>query len=819
MSDNAKWLEWPTSAPNMGDEVEYHGVKYTVVKALNKGGQAIPVLVTNEDGDERVFKVYLNTDQSVARKEWVAAKNIDSPRCAKVYDFLEDDGKVLGLIYEYIEGRTLKDIAADSTRKLSSAELQKIAIDVLLALHDLHQRNIIHRDITPANVVVLPNNREARLIDFGLTTTLNAETRMNVGTPWFTAPERWFLTPASASMDIYGFAATMIDAIVGKIQNYLTRQSPSPDAPWKYTGVDLNELDVLDGLGRALVSQIEKGLAFDPADRPRTARDFADLIEQAASIEEAAGERLVNPTVASLLNIRVGSAGVLSIQDDFALLTKVGTRLEEALLPRIINGELDVAFLSGNPGDGKTSFIRLVEAELLKRGGIFTGEERVTGWRIRLGELEFGAIFDASESVGGISSDDRIRELLKQCASPGFTALLAVNDGRIDKFLRDFADEFEFAPDIRSQLRGENPRDDKTLLVDLKRRSLVGTSARLGLGQSILTSFTRDEMWAACNGCSSRLVCPILQNAKNLQRNDVQQSIEELLAIAHLRRERRATFRDIRSVFAYLITGDFTCDQIHEAKNEGRDLRRGRTTLFHDLAFNGKSQDHLIGLWRELDPGLLPLSGVGRVAAKARELVDPITGASQLQSLGRRVFFGLASQSYEGVSPDEVRMYRHLGEYRSQLYSPTTYTKERILLGVSKVVGAIGFDESGIAIRAGNQRTDWSVLKVIDEEEFEIRNVTIIEQKYLEYASDKLLLVHKGTQISLQLSLDSFEMLIRAAEGEILADGYSDAVIKEVEGFASQLRAVSSSSVSIIDPVGNAVLATSANGQIKLERI
>jgi hypothetical protein len=164
-------------------------------------------------------------------------------------------------------------------------------------------------------------------------------------------------------------------------------------------------------------------------------------------------------------------------------------------------------------------------------------------------------------------------------------------------------------------------------------------------------------------------------------------------------------------------------------------------------------------------------------------------------------------------------MYRHLGEYRSQLYSPTTYTKERILLGVSKVVGAIGFNESGIAIRAGNQRTDWSVLKVIDEGEFEIRNVTIIEQKYLEYASDKLLLVHKGTQISLQLSLDSFEMLIRAAEGEILADGYSDAVIKEVEGFASQLRAVSSSSVSIIDPVGNAVLATSANGQIKLERI
>lgn len=817
MPDNARWREWPTSAPNVGEEVEYHGINYTVVKALKKGGQAIPVLVTNENGDERVFKIYLNTDQSVARKEWVAAKNIDSSRCAKVYDYLEDDGKTYGIIYEYIDGRTLKEIAKDNARKLTSGELQMVAIDILLALNDLHQRNIIHRDITPGNIVVLPNNREARLIDFGLTTSLNAETRMGYGTEVYMAPERWTLAPASPSMDVYGFAATMIEAITGKIEKYLTQETAR--GPWKFLGVDLEAFDVLDGLGRALIRQLEKGLASNPADRPRTARDFADLIEQAANIKEATGEKLVNPTVTGLLNVRVGSAGVLAVQDDFAIKTKVSTKLEDVLLPKIVNGELDVAFLSGNPGDGKTTFIRLVEAELIKRGGVFVGDERVTGWQIRLGDHEFGAIFDASESVGGISSDDRMRSLLKNCSKPGFTALVAVNDGRIDKFLLDFADEFEFAPDMRAQLRGDTPRNDRSLLIDLKRRALVASSAHPGLGQSILASFTRDELWADCLGCSSRLICPILENAVSLRKSQVQQSIEELLAIAHLRRERRATFRDIRSVFAYLITGDLTCEQVHEARDEGRDLRRGRNTMFSDLAFNGKSQDHLVGSWSELDPGLLPLSGVGRVAAKERQLVDSITGESQLQSLGRRVFFHSASPPYEIVPPEEVRIYRHFEEYRSQLFSPTSYTKERILLGISKVVGAVGFDQPGIAIRAGNQRTDWSVLKVVDETEFEIKNVTIIDQKYIEYASDKLLLVHKGTQISLQLSLDSFEILVRAAEGEILHDSYSDAVINEVEGFASQLRAVSSSSVSIIDPVGNAVLASSVDGQIKLERI
>jgi hypothetical protein len=140
------------------------------------------------------------------------------------------------------------------------------------------------------------------------------------------------------------------------------------------------------------------------------------------------------------------------------------------------------------------------------------------------------------------------------------------------------------------------------------------------------------------------------------------------------------------------------------------------------------------------------------------------------------------------------------------------------LLGISRIVGAQGFEDSGVAIRAGNLRTDWSVLKVIDESEFEISSDQWAEFDFLESSPDSLTLSHLGTQISLKLSLDSFEMLLRAAEGEILEDSYSDAVIKEVEGFSSQLRDVRSTSVSVIDPIGNAVLASEANGRIEMVR-
>ena len=812
------WLTWADIPPMRDTEFEYRGINYTVVRVLGRGGQAISVLVSNEKGEDCVFKVFFKADTKAAQKELRAAKKIDSSRCAKIYDYLEASDDVYGLIYEYIEGRTLKEIIRTKNHGLSSEDIQRICVDVLLALNDLHQENLVHRDVTPGNIVVLPNNREARLIDFGLTTTVNADTRQGFGTELYMAPEHWNLqVAASLSMDIYGFAATMIEVFALKIEDCLTGTGPARNiGPFTFRGVPAEILENLDGLARALVSQLEKGMSFDPRNRLRSALDFAELIEQAANIDIVEGNALTNSTVTGLLNVRIGSAGVLAGADKFAELTKVVTKLEASLLPRIVAGELDVAFLSGNPGDGKTTFIRLLEKYLRENGGKFKGDERVTGWEIELNGKTFGAIFDASESVNGVSSDDRIREILRKSKVEGFTAVLAVNDGRLDAFLRDFADEFDFAGDIRQQLRGQEAIDPRKLLVDLKRRALVGSGVQLGLGLSNLSAVTSAELWQECSECLSRRVCPMLQNAKDLERNEVQASIEELLAVSHLRRERRATFRDVRSVFAYLITGDLTCDLVHAAREEGRDLRRGRRSRFYDLAFSGESQDHLIKSWSELDPALMPLSGVGRVAARERELVDNITGESQLSSLGRRVFFNVASEAYDEVPREEVRLFQHFEEYRSQLFMPTRRTKERVLLGISKVVGAIGFRNPGVAIRAGNLRTDWSVLKVIDESEFMISVEVTAAEDYLESSSDKLSLSHIETQITVGLSLDSFEMLIRAAEGEVLADNYSDAVIKEIEGFTSQLREVRSTSVSVIDPIGNAFLATEREGRIEL---
>ena len=115
------WRQWnDLELPTLGSEFEYRGVGYIVLKILGSGGQAISVLVTNQNGEDCVFKIHHSLAGKPADRELKAAKKIKSARCAKVYDVLESDGDVYGLVYEYIEGRTIKEISAKNNNAQTS---------------------------------------------------------------------------------------------------------------------------------------------------------------------------------------------------------------------------------------------------------------------------------------------------------------------------------------------------------------------------------------------------------------------------------------------------------------------------------------------------------------------------------------------------------------------------------------------------------------------------------------------------------------------------------------------------------------------------
>src|SRR5690606_27372449 len=115
----------------------------------------------------------------------------------------------------------------------------------------------------------------------------------------------------------------------------------------------------------------------------------------------APGRRVVNPTVDALRGLyrhsAVGNAGNRGLDDEFARDTYATTRLDAELLPAIVAGQLDVVVLSGNPGDGKTSFLVRVGAALVRAGATSVHED-AAGWTKRLGGRTFVAVYDASES-------------------------------------------------------------------------------------------------------------------------------------------------------------------------------------------------------------------------------------------------------------------------------------------------------------------------------------------------------------------------------------------------------------------------------------
>ena len=73
------------------------------------------------------------------------------------------------LVLEYIPGANLKQYAA--VQVPDAERYRDIALDVLAALGHLHDRGLLHRDITPTNVIITPEGR-AKLIDFGLSRAL-----------------------------------------------------------------------------------------------------------------------------------------------------------------------------------------------------------------------------------------------------------------------------------------------------------------------------------------------------------------------------------------------------------------------------------------------------------------------------------------------------------------------------------------------------------------------------------------------------------------------------------------------------------------------
>jgi serine/threonine protein kinase len=794
--------------------------KFKIERSLGKGASATAWLAKDLDsGSYRVVKKFSDdVPLDKVREQHHVAETIVHDNCARVFDLLGDPERCI--VNEYVEGESL-DVALAGTGVADDVAVQElaekvrsVALDVLKGLAYMHERNFVHVDVSPRNIIVTPNGR-AKLIDFGMAG--DASGVRKGGTPTYMAPEIFAGTIPNSVTDLHSFASSFLHVMLGRsIFDNDTAMSKTFISP------TIAEKQMWGPLGTSLLEVLSTGVAREPTERPRNAQGFAESIRMAIGVEVRSTSLQINPYVDKIRGLYrssvIGNEDMKGLDSDFAQRTYLPTRLDTDLLPLVLQGKYRLVVLTGNPGDGKTSFLQTM-LEHLKSAGAKEEQLDHAGWTYSLSGRRFTSVYDASESNGGLSSDEMLNKALAPLIGPhasSHTVLVAANDGRLLQFFADFDDEYEeIGSSVRDQLmNGTEPNE--YVVIDLKVRSMAGASESTTFGDRVLQRLIDEEFWGVCNECSAQDVCPIYENRVTLH-GPGGEAVKELVEISHLRRNRRATVRDLRSSLAWLITGDRGCKEVHEAIQNSIDLKRGETALAADLAFTDAGRDYLISEWALLDPSRLPLPELERAARNQGNLGSSTDIPDAIRELSRRVFFRDAGAPFVGL--DEVRVYRHFEYFRSALYGmEDNHFKKSILLGMSRVVGAKGFDGSGLAITSSEDTSNWVVLRVIDSDEFEV-SAPKMRKAFVENMPDLLELRHRKSARPLSLTLDVSEVLLRAANGELVNDIYSDAVRLEIEGFANQMKKLASNEVQIIDSGGSEYRATRGGSDIRLENV
>ena len=150
--------------------------------------------------------------------EATIAASLRHMNIVEVYNHGTIEGKPY-IINEYMGGQTLKDVL-DSNGKFSMAEAISIMLQLASALQYAHVHGIIHRDVKPENIFILPDGL-IKLGDFGIAESENVtneeETKDIVGSVHYLAPEISTGKPASPQSDIYSAGVTFFELITGHV--------------------------------------------------------------------------------------------------------------------------------------------------------------------------------------------------------------------------------------------------------------------------------------------------------------------------------------------------------------------------------------------------------------------------------------------------------------------------------------------------------------------------------------------------------------------------------------------------------------------------
>jgi len=290
--------------------------KYDIRRTLGKGAMGIvyegfdPV-IERTVAIKTILPSQLNGTEYVSvmarfKREAQAAGRLNHPGIVAIYEYGEDFAqditdeeatviagpsaapgaqRVAFIAMEFVKGRELRDFFEKGER-FPLHEVVRIMSEMLDALDHAHSQGVVHRDMKPANLILLENGR-VKVADFGIARLEASEltqTGAVLGTPSYMSPEQFMGQPVDGRSDLFSCGVILYQLLTGEkpftgestttIMYKVLREEPVPPT----------ELNL--SLPPALDAVMKKALAKQPAQRFQTGSDFAQALR--AAIAEAA---------------------------------------------------------------------------------------------------------------------------------------------------------------------------------------------------------------------------------------------------------------------------------------------------------------------------------------------------------------------------------------------------------------------------------------------------------------------------------------------------------------------------------------------------
>ena len=289
------------------------GGRYRVVRALGQGGMGAVYEAEHVDIEKRVALKVLHptfAKEPLLRERFLrearAAARIGHPNVVDITDFGTTDSGVVFIVMELLEGRDLAEMLGAHTA-IPWGEALPLLRQICGALAAAHALGIVHRDVKPENVFLVPRpdgTRRVKLVDFGIAKLLHDRNQPKLtavgevhGTPGYIAPEQITGATVDRRADVYAVGVMAYRMVTGglpfagdNIMQVLTRQLQETPAPPSEAARDPSSLPA--GVDEVLL----RAIARQPGDRFDSMDELASALEALAPAPAEVG--LTLPPVA-----------------------------------------------------------------------------------------------------------------------------------------------------------------------------------------------------------------------------------------------------------------------------------------------------------------------------------------------------------------------------------------------------------------------------------------------------------------------------------------------------------------------------------------